>query len=336
MSNLPGYHTPIKIILNWREVAMKKNQIQFQHGISLQEFLSEYGTENQCQQALFNWRWPQGFTCPVCGNKSHCELKRRKLFQCNKCRTQTSITAGTIFDSTKLSITTWFLGIYFVTQSKVSVSALSLKRFIGVSYNTALLMKHKIQQVMKERDDSKPLTSVIQLDDAYWGGKKNDGQRGRGATGKIPFIAAVSLDNNGHPLQMKFSQVESFSKDAIKAWAQKHLHHSCQIVTDGLSCFPVLGECGFEHKVIITGGGPKSVEIEEFKWVNTIIGNVKNAFHGTFHAISRKHFPRYLAEFCYRFNRRFDLRQLTPRFCYVAVRTAPRPQRVLIAAELCG
>jgi hypothetical protein len=64
---------------------------------------------------------------------------------------------GAIFAYNKLSLSVWFLGIYFITQSKVSVSALSLKRIIGVSYNTALLMKHKIQQVMKERDDSKPL-----------------------------------------------------------------------------------------------------------------------------------------------------------------------------------
>jgi hypothetical protein len=98
-----------------------------------------------------------------------------------------SLTSKTIFSHTKIPLTTWFLGIYFITQSKVSISALSLKRTVGVSYNTALLMKHKIQQVMKERDDSKPLAQFIKFDDAYWGGKKRDGIRGRGATGKIPF-----------------------------------------------------------------------------------------------------------------------------------------------------
>lgn len=91
-----------------------------------------------------------------------------------------------------------------------------------------------------------------------------------------------------------------------------------------------------EHIAIITGGGPKSVEMPEFKWVNTIISNVKNSLHGTFHAISKKHFPRYLAEFCYRFNRRYDLKQMVARFGYVAVRTAPTPQRMLKLAEDCG
>ena len=73
-------------------------------------------------------------------------------------------------------------------------------------------------------------------------------------------------------------------------------------------CFNAIKHAGHDHNVIITGGGPESVKIPEFDWVNTILGNVKNALHGTFHAISERHFHRYLAEFCYRFNRRFDLR----------------------------
>lgn len=312
---------------------MAKNKIQFQTGISLQTFLSQYSTETQCRKALFHWRWPQGFICPECGHDCYCELKRKPLFQCNRCHLQTSVTAGTVFSSTKLPLTTWFLGIYFITQSKVSYSALSLSRTIGVSYNTALLMKHKIQQVMKERDDSQPLTNYVQLDDAYWGGKKRDGIRGRGATGKIPFVAAVSTDEYGHPQKMRFSQVKAFSKKSIDSWASNHLSPSCFITTDGLACFKALRSNGHKHTVIITGGGAASVNIPDFKWVNTMISNVKRAINGTYHAISEKHFPRYLAEFCYRFNRRYNLDQMIDRFCYVAVRTPPLSQRLLRVAE---
>jgi len=316
---------------------MAKNSIQFQRGLSLQEFISQYSTEEQCYQALFKWRWPNGFQCPECGHDRYCILKSRKLMQCNRCRSQISITARTIFDSTKLPLTTWFLSIYLITQSKVSISALSLKRQVGVSYNTALLIKHKVQQVMKERDDSRQITAnLVQIDDAYWGGKKRDGRRGRGATGKIPFVAAVSTNDEGHPIQMRFSRVSSFSKQAIIDWASKHLTDGSKVVTDGLLGFEGLGDAGFPHKVIITGGGPGSVNIADFKWVNTIISNVKRSFHGTFHAISKKHFSRYLAEFCYRFNRRFELRELIPRFTYVALRTPPMPQRLIKMAELCG
>jgi hypothetical protein len=198
-----------------------------------------------------------------------------------------------MFAYTTLPLSVWFLGVYCITQSKVSVSALSLKRTIGVSYNTALLMKHKIQQVMKERDDSKPRTQFLQVDDAYGGGKKNDGIRGRGATGKIPYVAAVSCNEEGHPLQIRFSQIEAFTKDAIKALAEKHLAPGCNIVSDGLGCFRAFSEAEFNHFSIVTGGGPESVKIPEFKWVNTIIGNVKTALHGVFHALSEKHFSRY-------------------------------------------
>ncbi len=60
---------------------MSKNSIQFQPGLSLKEFLSQYGQEEQCEKAAFNWRWPQGFKCPKCGCGHFCVLKSRVLFQ---------------------------------------------------------------------------------------------------------------------------------------------------------------------------------------------------------------------------------------------------------------
>lgn len=186
---------------------------------------------------------------------------------------------------------------------------------------------------MKERDDDKPLSSYIQLDDAYWGGKKRDGIRGRGATGKIPFVAAVSTNELSHPDKMLFSQVKSFSKKCIESWAAKQLSPGCIVVSGGLPCFSSIASVGHDHTVIITGGGPDSVKIPEFKWVNTVISNVKRSLNCTFHAISKKHFPRYLTEFCYRFNRRFDLDQMIDRLCYVAVRTPPLSLKLLKEAE---
>ena len=80
---------------------MARNPVQFQKGISLNEFLSLYGTEDQCFDALYQLRWPNGFMCPHCGHDRCCQLSSRKLQQCNRCHRQTSITAGTIFDSTQ-------------------------------------------------------------------------------------------------------------------------------------------------------------------------------------------------------------------------------------------
>ena len=315
---------------------MAKNQVQFQKGLSLPQFFNQYGTNEQCHSALFRWRWPSGFVCPECGHIGYCEITARGLYQCYRCHHQTSMTSGTIFEYTKLPLTTWFLGMYLLTQPKNGISALELKRQLGIGYNAAWRMKHKLLQVMKERDDSKPLNGAIQVDDAYWGGEHNGGKRGRGAESKTPFIAAVQTDEHGHPIAMRFTEVKGYRTTEIAQWAKRHLTVSSFVVSDGLACFGGVREAGCRHRAIITGGGPDSVKIEAFTWVNTMIGNVKNSMHGSYHAISDRHLPRYLAEFCYRFNRRFKLEEMIPRLGYAAVRTPPMPQRLLSMAEARG
>ena len=95
-----------------KENPTARNPVQFQKGISLNEFLSFYGTEEQCFEALYRWRWPNGFVCPNCGHDRGCQLTTHKLQQCYRCHRQTSITAGTIFEATKLPLTVWFQGLY--------------------------------------------------------------------------------------------------------------------------------------------------------------------------------------------------------------------------------
>ena len=108
------------------------------------------------------------------------------------------------------------------------------------------------------------------------------------------------------------------------------------VVSDGLACFKAVTEAQCEHFSIVTGGRPDSVKKEQFIWVNTMIGNVKNSLVGTYHAIRPKHLPRYLAEFSYRFNRRFQLEGMLPRFAYIALRTPPMPNKLLSMAERYG
>jgi len=315
---------------------MSKNAIQFQSGYSLFEWFNDYGTEEQCAQALFQWKWPVGFVCPECASTSFCELKTRKVYQCNHCHHQTSLTSGTIFSSTKLPLTRWFLAIHLITQSKTGLSALELKRQIHVSYNTAWSMKHKIMQVMKERDDSQPLSGTIQLDDVYWGGELRGGSRGRGSKNKTPFVAAVSINEEGHPIAMNMNVVKGFRLTEISRWAKQHLQAGSTVYSDGLACFTAVTQAGCEHISIVTGGGPQSVTKREFAWVNTMIGNIKTAMTGSYHSINPKHLPRYLAEFCYRFNRRFQLEDMIPRFSYIALRTPPMPSKLLSMAEYYG
>jgi len=111
-------------------------------------FLDRYGSEQQCREALAKARWPQGWRCQGCGHPGHCHLQGRDVYQCNRCKRQVSLTSGTLFAGTKLPPRTWFLAIYLLTQHKNGISALALRRQLGVSYNTAWLLKYKLMQAM--------------------------------------------------------------------------------------------------------------------------------------------------------------------------------------------
>jgi transposase-like protein len=311
---------------------MSKNKVQFQKGMSLTDFMALYGSEAQCQTTLFQQRWPQGFRCPECGCTHYCEIKGRNAYQCNACHHQTTLYSGTIFEQTKLPLRKWFLAGYLISQSKDGISALNLSRQIGVSYNAAWSMKHKLMQVMLEREREQPLTGRIELDDAYWGGA-HTGKRGRGSENKTPFLAAVETTADGRPVRMKMHKVKGFQQTIVKQWSQEQIEAGSHVVTDGLRAFNGLNDGEIDHEVIVTGGGKKSVEIIAFIWVNTVLGNVKNALHGTYHKVSSKHLPRYLAEFEYRFNRRFDLTTILSRLIHACALTAPMPQRYLNLAE---
>lgn len=312
---------------------MPRNQIQFQPGLSLIDFLKHYGTEEQCRKALFKLRWPTGFSCPSCGHQGACCQLARQLYQCNRCHHQASLTARTIFDSTKLPLTTWYLAIYLLTQRKNSMSALQLSRELGVSYNTAWKLKHKIMQVMFEHEQDKVLKGRIEIDDAYLGGERS-GKRGRGSENKVPFIAAVQTSAEGYPLYLQLRLVRGFTLKEITRYAQHSVAPGSTVYSDGLACFKAFDGCGCTHESIVTGGGRASAQNPAFKWVNTLLGNVKNALRGTFHAFDLKHSARYLAEFEYRFNRRFDLGSMIERFSHAALRTPPMPYRLLKLAEV--
>jgi hypothetical protein len=115
---------------------------------------------------VFGWRWPSGFVCPVCGGERHSVVKTRALYQCACCRRQTSLIAGTILAATKVPLCTWFPAMYHLTQSKGGISSIEFGRRLDVTQTTAWKIKHKLMQVMMERDAAKRLTGRIEVDDA--------------------------------------------------------------------------------------------------------------------------------------------------------------------------
>jgi len=170
---------------------MPMNRVQFQAGLSMPAFLNQFGSEAQCESELEQARRPQGFICSCCGETGHSVFKvgSHKTFQCKACRRQTSLTAGTLFQSTRLPLTVWFLAIYLISQAKTGLSALALKRLLGVNYPTAWMLQHKLMTAMSERDANYTLSGRIDIDDAYLGGELSGGKAGRGSENKVPFVA---------------------------------------------------------------------------------------------------------------------------------------------------
>ena len=165
---------------------MARNPVQFQKGMSRAAFQDRYGREDQCHEELVRLRWPDGFACPACLGRKYSFYAARRAFQCSLCRRQTSVKAGTLFHKSKLPLSTWFLAIYLVTQSKNDISALELSRQLGVTYDTAWIVKQKLMAAMGERNKAYKLKGSVQIDDAYLGGERK-GTSGRGAEGKTPL-----------------------------------------------------------------------------------------------------------------------------------------------------
>jgi ribosomal protein L37AE/L43A len=170
---------------------MARNAVQPQKGLSEAEFDRLYGIEEQCRAVVIELRWREAFSCPVCGGRSHSVVKTRGLFQCTTCRRQTSPIAGTIFTSTKLPLRMWFRVMYHLTQSKQRMASIELARRVGVRQTTAWMLKHKLQQAMRERDGHKRLKGRVEIDDAALGSERSGGKLIHDA--RVPGVIAPSI-----------------------------------------------------------------------------------------------------------------------------------------------
>ena len=206
---------------------------------------------------------------------------------------------------------------------------------------TAWMMKHKLMHVMMERDRPKKLSEKVQVDDAYLGGRKK-GKRGRGADGKSPFIAAVEIqkvknvktgEKREIPTRIKLTIVNSFSGADVEKWAKANLEPGCEVVSDGCRGFSGFKDAGFKRDEKIIGNPKKSENSKYIQWVNIVLGNLKTALKGTYKAHRRKYYQRYLSEFEYRFNRKYDLSTIFQRLMHVSVQTSPMPNKLLTFAE---
>lgn len=277
----------------------------------LQEFLTRFPNDDSCWNYLREIRWPNGFVCPKCNNRSH-SITKRRLFECNKCGLQTSLTAGTIFHGTRTSLQLWFHVIWWVAVQKTGVSASNFQDFMGFgSYETAWTWLHKLRRVMNRPERDK-LKGDVEVDETFIGGEesgaKTDGKKktGRGSTEKV--LVVVAAEYNGKQIgRVRFKCIESASGENLMKFTEDNVAYGSTVVTDGWSGYSALSEsANYKHeKKIIAGSGMEAHQL--LPHVHMIDSLLKRWMNGTHQGrISKKHLEFYLDEYAFRFNRKLS------------------------------
>lgn len=156
---------------------------------TLAEFEQRFSTEEACRAYLAAMRWPEGFVCPGCGGGSAWAMKRA-LWLCTSCRHQPSVTAGTIFQDSRMPLVTWFRAMWHVTSQKNGMSALGLQRVLGLgSYQTSWTMLHQLRRAMI-RPGRDRLSGIVEVDETYWGAEE-EGVIGRLTHDKASIVVAA-------------------------------------------------------------------------------------------------------------------------------------------------
>jgi transposase-like protein len=271
-----------------------------QEEMTFVDFMNRFKTEEDCREHFFKIKWSNGFRCPKCNHEEYTLINGYRRYQCHKCRHQTSLTAGTIMHRSHTGLREWFLVIYLFTHDKRGISAAQVARNVGLSYETAWLMLHKLRKTMGDRDSHYYLDDIVEMDEAFFGGPGEGSKRGRG-TEKTPAVVAVSLNEEGQPEYVKIQVLEQVNGASVVDMAKDTITPGATIQTDGLGIYRALNDAGYEQQG--ENFDPENSP-QHLHWVHVVISNLKALMVGTYHGLGKKHIQNYFDEFCWRFNRR--------------------------------
>ena len=196
-----------------------------------------------CREYLFQLRWPTGFCCPRCGGRKTWPVSG-VLVQCAACDRQTSVTAGTIFQDSRLPLTLWFRAVWWVTSQKNGTSAMGLQRVLGLkSYKTAWALLHKLRRAMV-RPDRDRLSGWVEVDETYLGGLE-EGVRGRRRKTKRLHCSCGSGGWAGHRSHSDAAHPRCFCGKAGADTVRDSVEVGSVVHTDGwLGYLPSLARAG--------------------------------------------------------------------------------------------
>jgi len=289
---------------------MDRKQYKAVHQLTSAQFDAMFpvGDEDACKAYLKARRWPQGVHCPRCGNPGVYELKTRKWhWQCEQCAVdgyRFSIIAGTIFENTNKPLRDWFKVTHLMLTSKKGMSARQLYRYMGFgSLKTAWYMAHRIRTALIEENMDK-LGGIVEVDETFVGGKDvnrhwDKKTHVRGGSDKTVVIGAVQRKGNVVARvidRVTRANAEQFVREMVSNKVSL-LATDENAVYDNLTDYPHGRVIHSKEQYVI--GAVHTNTIEGFWSI------FKRGVVGTFHKVSAKYMPLYVAEFQFRYNNRF-------------------------------
>ncbi len=280
--------------------------------MDLMKLIVKFDTDEKCRIALEKLRWPEGVRCIRCGSEKISRNYKRNQFECTPCGYHFSVTAGTIFHDSHLPLRKWFIATYLICESKKGVSALQLKRVLGVAYKTAWYLCHRIREAVKDADTSLLglESGFVECDEAYIGGKvkwmhEADKKR-RKATGRYGKIGVLGAIERGGKVRLEVAG-EHISHEAIRAFIKAKLADETRVIsTDEHQGYVGVADDDTIHVAVNHSRGKYVVGLAHTNTLENVWSLFKRSIVGSYHQLSAKHLDRYLDEFEFRFNNRHN------------------------------
>ena len=266
--------------------------------MNIMKLIEQFGSEEKCRERLTQLRWPNGVACPRCESKSVSSLSDRAQYDCNKCRYQFSVTSGTIFHDSHLPLMKWFVAIFLLTESKKGISALQMKRTMGVAYKTAWYLCHRIRSAVRDANAAL-LRGIVEVDETYVGGKV----RGMGRGYKRNKTIAIGAVQRGGKLRLQV--ITNASKKVLhKFIADNTAPDTEAIYTDEWPAYNGIADEDTRHESVCHRAEEWVRGDVHTNGIEGVWSLLKRSIIGAYHHVSMKHLDAYLDELEHRFNNR--------------------------------
>jgi transposase-like protein len=274
------------------------------NSVNLCTLIEQFGSEEKCREYLEALRWPDTIMCPRCASDKISKIVKRNQFDCDGCRYQFSVTAGTIFNDSHLPLWKWFLCVYLLCESKKGMSANQLKRTLGISYKTAWYLCHRIRAAMKEVN-SEPLNGIVEMDETFVGGVQRGRHRKRAENNKKEVVVGIKQRGG----ELRFFHAEDVKSGTLAKYIKENVSADVEVImTDDWGAYPgALAQAGFNRDIHKTVNHHDGIYVDGDITTNGIesaFSLLKRGIIGSWHKVSAKHLSAYLDEMTFRFNNR--------------------------------